>query len=346
MMVQEFLMYRFKAGAQNTPAVVPVATPAPLVNGSTVQGPTPVPVAGGVPLPGICNTNTTPRNNENPIVRSLPKTQFCLKSELLRYHQKPPPAMESLSIQSQPYRTLPLLQPSAKVRADLGVGSISHLKMQDDHISGLKEPQYVPQSHAMTAKAKHDELIMKQKGPHKKDNKTNNDFMKINKSTFRVGGQVVQLKKPLFDPDTPTDTDTQYPQLRKHSVGNLLTPNEHENERDTLCLATKRSGGRSRSLCYTVTTNRVEELDDDEQVTLSRECDESPLESRYPNEDQQVECTIKLNVPEVRGTSEEVEVEETVRLAPPPRPPHPVTPVETVSVSQTVKVRRDDYYYW
>ncbi|KAK3881682.1 hypothetical protein Pcinc_013901 [Petrolisthes cinctipes] len=284
------------AGAQNTPAVVPVATSAPLVNGSTVQGPTPVPVSGGVPLPGICSSHTTARN-ENPIVRSLPKTQFSLKSELLRY-QKPPPAMESLSIQSQPYRTLPLLQPSAKVRADLGVGSISHLKMQDDHISGLKEPQ--------------------------------------------VGGQVVQLKKPLLDPDTPTDTDTQYPQLRKHSAGNLLTPNEHENERENLCITNKRSGGRSRSLCYTVTTNRVEELDDDEQVTLSRESDESPLESRYHNEDQQVECTIKLNLPEVRGTSEEVEVEETVRLAPPPRPPPPVTPVETVSVSQTVKVRRDD----
>ncbi|XP_045609525.2 PDZ and LIM domain protein 3 isoform X6 [Procambarus clarkii] len=69
----------------------------------------------------------------------------------------------STAARKEPYRTLPLVQPSAKVRSDLGVGSISHLKMQDDHISGLKEPQYVPQSQALTIKAKHDELIMKQK---------------------------------------------------------------------------------------------------------------------------------------------------------------------------------------
>ncbi|XP_071540322.1 uncharacterized protein [Panulirus ornatus] len=67
------------------------------------------------------------------------------------------------SARPEPYRTLPLVQPSAKVRTDLGVGSISHLKMQDEHISGVKEPQYVPQPQAVAAKVKHDELIMKQK---------------------------------------------------------------------------------------------------------------------------------------------------------------------------------------
>lgn len=148
-----------RAGAQNT-HTVSAATSAPLVNGSTVQGPTPVPVSGGVALPGISSKSTA--RSENPIVRSLPKTQFVLKADLLR-QQKQPPSMESLSIQSQPYRTLPLLQPSAKVRSDLGVGSICHLKMQDDHITGVREPQYVPQSQAVTARAKHDELIMKQK---------------------------------------------------------------------------------------------------------------------------------------------------------------------------------------
>lgn len=315
----------------------------------------------------------------------------------------------------QPYRTLPLLQPSAKVRADLGVGSISHLKMQDDHISGLKEPQYVPQSQAMTAKAKHDELIMKQKvrrpcetvqgsvvivaggeedtatlqgagagagaetgggrgsrrgsltggggtsslkdnsdqqKPKKKD-KIKSDFMKINKSTFRVGGQVVQLKAPLFDPDTHTDTDTQYPQLRKHSAGNLLTTpaGDHDTEGENLSIAKKRSGGRSRSLCYTVTTTRVEELDDDDQVTIRPGSQTSRVESEQVEEEevqeqqQQVECTIKLNVPEVREEVEVVEVEETVRLTLPRPPPPPPATVETVSVSQTVRVRRDDYNY-
>ncbi|XP_042229992.1 LIM domain-binding protein 3-like isoform X5 [Homarus americanus] len=106
------------------PTPAAASTAAPLVNGSPVQPPVSVPVSGGVPLPGI-TSNTTAR--------------------------------------PEPYRTLPLVQPSAKVRADLGVGSISHLKMQDDHISGVKEPQFVPQSQAVAAKAKHDEIIMKQK---------------------------------------------------------------------------------------------------------------------------------------------------------------------------------------
>ncbi|XP_042229977.1 LIM domain-binding protein 3-like isoform X2 [Homarus americanus] len=148
-----------RAGVQPTPAAA--STAAPLVNGSPVQPPVSVPVSGGVPLPGI-TSNTTARP-ENPAVRSLPKTQFVLKSDLPRPQKQPTNNMETLSIQSQPYRTLPLVQPSAKVRADLGVGSISHLKMQDDHISGVKEPQFVPQSQAVAAKAKHDEIIMKQK---------------------------------------------------------------------------------------------------------------------------------------------------------------------------------------
>nr|XP_045609522.1 LIM domain-binding protein 3-like isoform X2 [Procambarus clarkii] len=146
-----------RAGVQTTPAAATSA--APLVNGSPAPAPSSVPVSGS--QPGI-NTSTAARK-ENPAVRSLPKTQFVLKSDLPRPQIQPTTNMETLSIQSQPYRTLPLVQPSAKVRSDLGVGSISHLKMQDDHISGLKEPQYVPQSQALTIKAKHDELIMKQK---------------------------------------------------------------------------------------------------------------------------------------------------------------------------------------
>ncbi|XP_071540320.1 uncharacterized protein [Panulirus ornatus] len=139
-----------RAGVQASPAAATSASP--LVNGS----PASVPVSAGI------SSNPSARP-ENPAVRSLPKTHFVLKSDLPRPQKQSTASMETLSIQSQPYRTLPLVQPSAKVRTDLGVGSISHLKMQDEHISGVKEPQYVPQPQAVAAKVKHDELIMKQK---------------------------------------------------------------------------------------------------------------------------------------------------------------------------------------
>ncbi|KAK8747446.1 hypothetical protein OTU49_016813 [Cherax quadricarinatus] len=114
-----------RTGVHTTPAGATATTSAaPLVNGSPAHATPSVPVSSVHPLPGAApNTSARP----------------------------------------EPYRTLPLLQPSAKVRSDLGVGSISHLKMQEDHISGVKEPQYVPQSQALAVKAKHDELIMKQK---------------------------------------------------------------------------------------------------------------------------------------------------------------------------------------
>nr|XP_027223120.1 uncharacterized protein LOC113815247 [Penaeus vannamei] len=75
----------------------------------------------------------------------------------------PDQSPSAASSKSEPYRTLPLVQPSAKARSDMGIGSISHLKMQDDHISGDKQPQLAPHSQALAAKAKHDELVMKQK---------------------------------------------------------------------------------------------------------------------------------------------------------------------------------------
>ncbi|XP_063587297.1 LIM domain-binding protein 3-like isoform X3 [Penaeus indicus] len=130
------------------PAPAAAAAPqTPLVNGGPDQSPT-----------------AASSKSENPAVRSLPKTQFALKSQLSQLPQRSPTVnMEALSIQSQPYRTLPLVQPSAKARSDMGIGSISHLKMQDDHISGDKQPQLAPHSQALAAKAKHDELVMKQK---------------------------------------------------------------------------------------------------------------------------------------------------------------------------------------
>lgn len=66
---------------------------------------------------------------------------------------------------SEPYRTLPLVQPTAKVYAggDLGAGSIVHLKMQDEHITGVREPKASPETQNLAAKAKHDEIVMKHK---------------------------------------------------------------------------------------------------------------------------------------------------------------------------------------
>ncbi|XP_042860089.1 LIM domain-binding protein 3-like isoform X3 [Penaeus japonicus] len=141
-------VYLKRPGAPSPPATAAAAAApqTPLVNGGPVQSP-------------VAATNP-----ENPAVRSLPKTQFALKSQLSHLPQRNPTvSMEALSIQSQPYRTLPLVQPSAKARTDMGIGSISHLKMQDDHISGDKQPQLAPHSQALAAKAKHDELVMKQK---------------------------------------------------------------------------------------------------------------------------------------------------------------------------------------
>merc|ERR1712002_1435768 len=63
-----------------------------------------------------------------------------------------------------PYRTLPLVQPTAKVYSgDLGAGSIVHLKMQDEHITGVREPKAAPETQALEAKAKHDEIVMRHK---------------------------------------------------------------------------------------------------------------------------------------------------------------------------------------
>lgn len=89
-----------RAGVQPAPvASAPISVP--LVNGSPVQAPVPVPVSGGVPLPGIANT--TLARPENPAVKALPKTQFSLKSHFARQQQQKsaPPNLDTLSIQSQ-----------------------------------------------------------------------------------------------------------------------------------------------------------------------------------------------------------------------------------------------------
>nr|XP_045609526.1 PDZ and LIM domain protein 3-like isoform X6 [Procambarus clarkii] len=93
-----------RAGVQTTPAAATSA--APLVNGSPAPAPSSVPVSGS--QPGI-NTSTAARK-ENPAVRSLPKTQFVLKSDLPRPQIQPTTNMETLSIQSQVTGTLQQIQ--------------------------------------------------------------------------------------------------------------------------------------------------------------------------------------------------------------------------------------------
>ncbi|XP_066967657.1 LIM domain-binding protein 3-like isoform X9 [Macrobrachium rosenbergii] len=138
-----------RPGVVIVPAGAQPATAAPLVNGSPGQAAAPAPA---------------PPTPENPAVRSLPKTTFVHKASFLPPQKKPLANMETLSIQSQPYRTLPLVQPTAKpYSGDLGPGSIIHLRMQDEHISGVREPKASPESQALAAKAKHDEIVMRQK---------------------------------------------------------------------------------------------------------------------------------------------------------------------------------------
>lgn len=287
----------------------------------------------------------------------------------------------------QPYRTLPLVQPSAKARSDMGIGSISHLKMQDDHISGDKQPQLAPHSQALAAKAKHDELVMKQKvrrpplaavggvdgqgggeeegeamqggceggavrgregggpraAPRRRNSaaaasgataaapsggKVKDDFMKINKTTFNIGGQVVQLKDPgkgeaLEEESKPTLT------LRRRSA-KASHEGDLEKSLDSLRLAQRAEGGRSRSLGYEVTTSRLEELEDN--VVL-------PLPSK---DEPEVEYTFSLRPPPAAREVSSMDVEETVKLVVPR--PKPVQPeVQSVNVRETVRIRRTYY---
>lgn len=110
------------------------AASAPLVNGGITKAPSsvaaPPPVSGGVALPGL-SAGLATSNCDLPDSTS------------------PTAAM---SMQSQPHKFNP----------DLGVGSVQHLKMQDEHITGVKEPSNMP-SQAEVAKQKANELLMKEK---------------------------------------------------------------------------------------------------------------------------------------------------------------------------------------
>lgn len=288
----------------------------------------------------------------------------------------------------QPYRTLPLVQPSAKARADLGVGSISHLKMQDDHITGDKQPQLAPQNQALAAKAKHDELVMKQKvrrplvaalgsvdgqgggeeegnamqggreggaavgkreggeqrvSPLRKNSgveatgaatgggKVKDDFMKINKTTFKVGGQIVQLKDPGKN-ETLEEPSRAGFSLRRRSAVDTEMP-DLDKQQDLLQLAPKPEEERRLSLGYEVTTSRLEELEDDVVLTLP--------EAQYSKEEEpEAEYTFSLPKPIEREVNT-MEVEETVKLVIPKPVVQPE--VRTVNVRETVRIRRTYY---
>ena len=66
-----------------------------------------------------------------------------------------------VSSSEQPYRTMPIIQPSPKIQEQLGPGSTIHLKMQGEHISGIKEP--APVSQQQLIRERGNELLMKQK---------------------------------------------------------------------------------------------------------------------------------------------------------------------------------------
>ncbi|MPC18612.1 hypothetical protein E2C01_011500 [Portunus trituberculatus] len=385
------------AGVQSASAASASTSP-PLVNGSPVPTPVPVPVSGGVPLPGIANP--TLARSENPAVKSLPKTQFSLKTHFAKQQQPQPTNLDTLSIQTQPYRTLPLLQPSAKPRTDLGVSSISHLGTQEDYFTMPKEPQYVPMPQVATVMAKQDEFLMKQKvrkpfeaaltnvvsvgggeeergaalgrrlssiarridqggqgtqldledslanegneeDKSKKNKKkdANTNVKKINKCTFKIGGEIVQLKKPPENSAMSSDDASPQIQLRKHSAGNLLTVDDSERE-EQVRLASRSAKGRSKSLGYTVYTTQLEEHSDEVLLTADSVLNLSP----HPETDQSeqaVECTIQLAAPPAEPEVSSVEVEHTIKL------PHPklMPQVQSVDVSQTVRVKRD-YYMW
>lgn len=297
----------------------------------------------------------------------------------------------------QPYRTLPLVQPSAKARTDMGIGSISHLKMQDDHISGDKQPQLAPHSQALAAKAKHDELVMKQKvrrpplaalggvdsqgggeeegeamqggyeggavrgreggggpraAPRRRNSaaaasgataaaaaaaapsggKVKDDFMKINKTTFNIGGQIVQLKDPgkgesLEEESNPTVT------LRRRSAADSQE-RDLEKNMDSLRLAQRAEGGRSRSLGYEVTTTRLEELEDNVVLPLP--------DIPTSKDEQEVEYTFSLRPPPAAREVSSMDVEETVKLVV-PRPKAVQPEVQSVNVRETVRIRRTYY---
>ncbi|KAK8389024.1 hypothetical protein O3P69_020771 [Scylla paramamosain] len=386
-----------RAGVQSAP-VASASTSAPLVNGSPVPTPVPVPVSGGVPLPGIANP--TLARSENPAVKALPKTQFSLKTHFAKQQKPQPTNLDTLSIQTQPYRTLPLLQPSAKPRTDLGVSTISHLGTQEDYFTMPKEPQYVPLPQAATVMAKQDEFLMKQKvrrpfeatlasvvsvgegegeeergaaprrrlspvarrgdqggqgiqlrdssanegneeDKSKKSKKkdANTNVKKINKCTFKIGGEIVQLKKPPENSAMSSDDAPPQIQLRKHSAGNLLTVGDSERE-EQVRLASRSAKGRSRSLGYTVYTTQLEEHSDEVLLTADSVLSLPP----HPETDQSeqaVECTLQLAVPPVEPEVSSVEVEHTIKLP----HPKPMPQVQSVNVSETVRVKRD-YYMW
>ena len=120
----------------------------------------------------------------------------------------------------QPYRTLPLVQPSVKAYNELGPGSYAHLRLQEDFCTGVREPQLVPVSPAQANAIKANDLIMKQKvgfracrerspdpsvsirsllrptplyrrRPAWKDS---NNISVAGRNTFNIGGQMISLK--------------------------------------------------------------------------------------------------------------------------------------------------------
>ncbi|XP_018024566.1 LIM domain-binding protein 3, partial [Hyalella azteca] len=135
-------------------------------SGGTAPSPAPSVLSALHASTAVRTAPPAPPSAENPSVQALPRTTFVLKSELPANFSAPTVATDDsdkFSVQNQPYRTTPLVQPTAKAITELGIGSYTHLRLQEEICSGAREPQLVPVTPAQANALKANEYIMKQK---------------------------------------------------------------------------------------------------------------------------------------------------------------------------------------
>jgi len=108
---------------------------------------------------------------QSPQVAALPRTVFVAKDSLPQELTNKDGADHLSLLQSQPYRTVGTdIQPSVKPvlpgalgSQGLGPGSSSHLRLQEDICTGVREPQLVPISSSQAKALQANETIMKLK---------------------------------------------------------------------------------------------------------------------------------------------------------------------------------------
>jgi len=108
---------------------------------------------------------------QSPQVAALPRTVFVAKDSLPQELTAKDGADHLSLLQSQPYRTVGTdIQPSIKPvlpgalgSQGIGPGSSSHLRLQEDICTGVREPQLVPISSSQAKALQANETIMKLK---------------------------------------------------------------------------------------------------------------------------------------------------------------------------------------